>query len=146
VLGYSRAPKSAGTVAFVAFDDLLERSDVVIIHAPLTDETSRMFCAATIARMKRGAFLINVSRGPIIDNCALLTALEKGQLSGAGLDVVDGEPNPPRALVERPDVIVTPHVAFSSDTSLAELRRRSAQEVVRVLAGERPQFPCNSPR
>lgn len=145
VLGYSRAPKPAGAVVFVALDDLLARSDVVIIHAPLNDDTNRMFGAATLARMKRGAFLINVSRGPIVDNDALLAALVQGHLSGAGLDVIDGEPNPPRALVERSDVIVTPHVAFSSDASLAELRRRSAEEVVRVLAGERPQFPCNSP-
>ena len=145
VLGYSRAPKPTGSVAFVAFDDLLARSDVVIIHAPLTDETNQMFGASTLSRMKRGAFMINVSRGPIIDNDALLAALTDGQLSGAGLDVIDGEPNPPRALVERPDVIVTPHVAFSSDASLAELRRRSAEEVVRVLTGERPHFPCNSP-
>ena len=145
VLGHSRAPKPTGSVAFVAFDNLLARSDVVIIHAPLTDDTNRMFGAATLARMKRGAFLINVSRGQIVDNDALLAALVQGHQSGAGLDVIDGEPNPPRTLVERSDVIVTPHVAFSSDASLAELRRRAAEEVVRVLAGERPQFPCNSP-
>lgn len=145
VFGYSRAPKPAQSVSFVPFDELLTRSDAVIIHAPLTDETRYLFDAATIAKMKHGAFLINVSRGPIVDNDALIAALAAGRLSGAGLDVVDGEPNPPRALVERSDVIVTPHIAFSSDASLAELRRRSAEEVVRVLAGERPQFPCNSP-
>ena len=81
-----------------------------------------------------------------MDNDALLEALREGRLSGAGLDVIEGEPDPPRALVERPDVIVTPHVAFSSGASLAELRRRSAEEVVRVLAGEPPQNPCNNPQ
>lgn len=145
VLGYSRAPRPTGSVIFVPFDDLLGRSDVVIIHAPLTDDTRYLFDTATIARMKRGAFLINVSRGQIVDNDALLTALVEGHLSGAGLDVVDGEPDAPRALIDRPDVIATPHVAFSSDASLAELRRRSAEEVVRVLSGERPLFPCNNP-
>jgi D-3-phosphoglycerate dehydrogenase len=89
--------------------------------------------------------LINVSRGPLVDNEALLAALQSGRLSGAGLDVIEGEPDVPRALVERPDVIVTPHVAFSSDASLIELRRRSAEEVVRVLAGETPHHPCNHP-
>ena len=101
--------------------------------------------AQRIAAMKPGAYLINVSRGPLVDTQALLAALERDALSGAGLDVVEGEPNPPRALVDRADVIVTPHIAFSSDASLAELRRRSAEEVVRVLAGETPHFPCNAP-
>jgi D-3-phosphoglycerate dehydrogenase / 2-oxoglutarate reductase len=145
VLGHSRDPKSVAGVDFVAIADLLARADVVIIHAPLTAETHGLFDAPMLAAMKPGAFLINVSRGPIVNNEALIAALESGHLSGAGLDVVDGEPNPPRALIDRSDVIVTPHVAFSSDASLAELRRRSAEEVVRVLAGEAPHFPCNNP-
>jgi D-3-phosphoglycerate dehydrogenase len=141
VLGHSRsAPDS------VPLDRLLADSDVVILHAPLTDETHHLLDAARLGRMRPGAFLINVSRGPLVDNTALLAALESGHLSGAGLDVIEGEPDPPRALVERGDVIVTPHVAFSSDSSLAELRRRSADEVVRVLAGERPHNPCNELR
>jgi D-3-phosphoglycerate dehydrogenase len=62
------------------------------------------------------------------------------------LDVVEGEPDPPRELLDRDDVIVSPHIAFSSDASLIELRRRSAEEVVRVLAGETPHYPCNQPK
>lgn len=145
LLGHSRQPRPTSSLAFVTFDELLERSDAVIIHAPLTDETRQLFDAETLAKMKRGAFLINVSRGQIIDNDALLAAIVDGRLSGAGLDVIDGEPNPPRSLVERRDVIVTPHIAFSSGASLDELRRRASEEVVRVLAGERPHFPCNHP-
>lgn len=141
VLGHSRSAHDS-----VPLDRLLGESDVVILHAPLTDQTHHLLDAARLGRMKRGAFLINVSRGPLVDNAALLAALESGHLSGAGLDVIEGEPDPPRALVERGDVIVTPHVAFSSDSSLAELRRRSAEEVVRVLAGERPHNPCNEPK
>jgi D-3-phosphoglycerate dehydrogenase / 2-oxoglutarate reductase len=124
---------------------LLRRSDVIILHAPLTPETHHLIDADRIAGMKPGAFLINVSRGPLVDNDALLDALRAGRLSGAALDVVEGEPSPPRDLVERADVIVTPHIAFSSDASLSELRRRAAEEVVRVLAGETPQNPCNHP-
>jgi D-3-phosphoglycerate dehydrogenase / 2-oxoglutarate reductase len=145
LLGYSRNPQPVAGVDFVTMADLLARADVVIIQAPLTAETQGLFDAPMLAAMKPGAFLINVSRGPIVNNHALIAALESGHLSGAGLDVVDGEPHPPRALIDRSDVIVTPHVAFSSDASLAELRRRSAQEVVRVLAGEAPHFPCNNP-
>lgn len=129
----------------VDLDTLLVRSDVVIVHAPLTPETHHLLDARRLRRMKHGAFLINVSRGAIVDSDALLAALAAGHLSGAGLDVIEGEPDPPRALVERPDVIVTPHIAFSSEASLAELRRRSAEEVVRVLAGAPPLFPCNRP-
>ena len=114
------------------------------LPAGITDPAT-LINAERIAAMKPGAFLINVSRGPLIDTEALIAALESGALSGAGLDVVEGEPNPPRALVDRADVIVTPHIAFSSEASLAELRRRSAEEVVRVLSGEAPHFPCNRP-
>ncbi|WP_202393021.1 C-terminal binding protein [Alteraurantiacibacter buctensis] len=124
---------------------LLGQSDVVIIHAPLTQSTAHLLNRETIPAMKPGAYLINVSRGPLVENNALIAALESGHLSGAGLDVVEGEPCPPRALIDRPDVIVTPHVAFSSEASLVELRRRSAEEVVRVLAGEPPRHPCNLP-
>lgn len=145
VVAHSLGPVEAPGVAAVSLDDLLAGSDVVVIHAPLTPDTHHLIDAARLRTMKPGAFLINVSRGPIVDAAALLAALEAGHLSGAGLDVIEGEPMPPRALVERRDVIVTPHIAFSSDASLAELRRRSAEEVVRVLAGSDPQHPCNRP-
>jgi len=135
-----------GAVRVAALDDLLAASDVVIVHAPLTAATHHLLDAARIGRMKPGAFLINVSRGPLVDTAALLAALEAGHLSGAGLDVVENEPHPPRELAGRGDVIMTPHVAFSSEASLAELRRRSAEEVVRVLAGELPENPCNTPK
>lgn len=145
VLAHSRSARQSPIAEMMPLDALLERSDAVIVHAPLTEETHHLFDAARIARMRPGAFLINVSRGGLVDNDALLAALESGHLSGAGLDVIEGEPDPPRALVQRSEVIVTPHVAFSSASSLAELRRRSAEEVVRVLAGERPHNPCNEP-
>lgn len=139
----NRAPVEDQEVEQRALDDLLGAVDAVIVHAPLTAETHHLLDAARLRAMRPGAFLINVSRGPIVDTAALHAALESGHLSGAGLDVVEGEPDPPRALVDRPDVIVTPHVAFSSDASLAELRRRAAEEVVRVLAGEPPLNNCN---
>ena len=127
----------------VGLEALAARSDVVVVHLPLTDATHHLVDAAFLARIRPGAFLVNVSRGPVVDNEALIAALESGRLGGAGLDVVEGEPSPPAALVARADVIATPHVAFSSDASLAELRQRGAEEVVRVLAGGAPENPCN---
>ena len=145
VLGYSPSGRGAAHVEMTSLDAVIAASDVIIIHAPLTEASHHLMSAERIYAMKPGAFLINVSRGPLVDTDALIAALERGHLSGAGLDVVEGEPYPPRALVDRADVVVTPHIAFSSDASLAELRRRSAEEVVRVLAGEKPHFPCYAP-
>lgn len=145
VLAHNRSGQGEGA-EFVALDALLAESDVVILHAPMTPETHHLMNAERFGRMRQGALLINVSRGPLVDNDALIDALASGQLSGAALDVVEGEPEPPRALVERTDVVVTPHIAFSSDASLAELRRRSAEEVVRVLSGDAPHHPCNAPK
>ena len=145
VLGYAPSGRAVSGIEMMALDTLIAQSDAIIIHAPLTESSKHLINAERIAAMKPGAYLINVSRGPLVDTQAMIAALERGHLSGAGLDVVEGEPQPPRALVDREDVIVTPHIAFSSEASLAELRRRSAEEVVRVLAGEAPHFPCNAP-
>jgi D-3-phosphoglycerate dehydrogenase len=145
LLGHDPHASPDGDARLVGLEELLAGSDVVILHVPLTPETHHLIDAERLARVREGAFLINVSRGPLVDNDALLASLQAGRLSGAGLDVIEGEPEPPRALVQRPDVIVTPHIAFSSEASLIELRRRSAEEVVRVLAGRLPQHPCNEP-
>ena len=146
VLGYDIAVKGGTPHAeMVSLDRLLHDSDVIIVHLPLNDETHHFVDDEFLKRARQGSFLINVSRGPVVDNDALIRALDGGPLAGAALDVVEGEPNPPAALIARPDVIATPHVAFSSDESLAELRRRGAEEVVRVLSGQAPQNPCNKP-
>jgi D-3-phosphoglycerate dehydrogenase len=135
-----------GRAQLVPLEELMAQSDVVILHVPLTAETHHLVDAQFLSGMKTGAVLVNVSRGPVVDTAALLAALEHGPLGAAALDVIEGEPNPPRELVARPNVIVTPHVAFSSTVSILELRERACAEVVRVLAGEAPRHPCNQPR
>ena len=145
LLAFSPSGRTDGVAVPTPLGDLLARSDAVIITAPLTPETHHLFDRARIAAMKPGAVLINVSRGPIIDNAALVEALAAGRLSGAGLDVIEGEPLVPRDLVDRPDVIVTPHMAFSSETAVRELRVRACEEVIRVLGGEPAHNPCNAP-
>jgi D-3-phosphoglycerate dehydrogenase len=148
LLAFDKYPPAGGFpegVTGVDRDRLLAESDVVILHLPLSPETRNFIDAAALKRMKPGSLLVNVSRGGLVDNDALLQALEKGPLSAAALDVVEGEPNPPRALIGHPKVIATPHIAFSSTASVLELRRRSSEEVVRVLRGEKPHHPCPPP-
>ena len=95
--------------------------------------------------MPQGSFLVNVSRGGLVDTPALINSLRADHLAGAGLDVLEEEPSVPADLLTHPGVIVTPHIAFSSDASVADLRRSAAEEVVRVLRGEPARYPCNSP-
>ncbi|MHB9842148.1 C-terminal binding protein [Paraburkholderia terrae] len=130
-------------VQAVELDELLTNSDIVIVHAPLTNGTRHLINRERIARMRRGSLLINVSRGGIVDTDAVIEALQSGQLSAAALDVLESEPVVPGELLRERGAMLTPHVAFSSDASLLELRRRAAEEVVRVLRGEAPHNPCN---
>lgn len=140
-----RPPADEAGVKFVGLDELLQQSDVIIVHAPLNPATYHLINRDRLAQVRPGSFLINVSRGAVVDNEALIEALASGRLDGAGLDVLESEPAVPGELLNHPGVILTPHVAFSSDASLLELRRRASEEVVRVLRGETPEQPRNSP-
>jgi len=128
----------------VTLDTLFSQSDIVIVHAPLTETTRHLVNRERLALMPHGGLLINVSRGGVVDTDAVIEALGSGQLSGAALDVLESEPDVPDALRSHPGAMLTPHVAFSSDASLVELRRRAAEEVVRVLQGVAPQQPRNA--
>jgi D-3-phosphoglycerate dehydrogenase / 2-oxoglutarate reductase len=140
-----RADVGTGGIEMTTLEDLLRRSDVVIVHVPLTADTRHLLDRERIALMKPGALLVNVSRGAVIDTRALVDALDGGRLGGAALDVLEDEPRVPPGLL-RPNVILTPHVAFSSDASLRDLRRKASEEVVRVLHGERPRQARNEPQ
>ena len=125
--------------------EIQSEADAIIIHAPLTVQTNAMVDEAFLSACLKQPLLINVSRGGLVENTALVDALDAGRIRGAALDVIDGEPAPPAALFGRRDVIVTPHVAFASAASLLELRRRACEEVVRALRGEALHHPCNDP-
>jgi D-3-phosphoglycerate dehydrogenase / 2-oxoglutarate reductase len=145
LLGHARQCSAAAGVEMTTLEDLLHRSDVVILHVPLTAETRHLIDRERIGLMKPGAFLINVSRGAVLDTEALIDALGSGKLAGAALDVLEEEPVVPQGLL-RPNVILTPHIAFSSDASLRELRRKASEEVVRVLRGASPEQARNEPQ
>ena len=126
----------------LSFDDLLARSDFVSIHAPLNDKTRGLFNAMVFRKMKKGAFLVNTARGPLVDEPALIQALDSGHLGGAALDVVAAEPlAKDSSLLGRDNLILTPHTAFYSVEALAELQTKCASDVARVLSGEKPVYP-----
>jgi D-3-phosphoglycerate dehydrogenase len=132
-------------VAGVSFDDLLARSDFISVHAPLTPQTRGLVNAAAFARMKPGALIVNTARGPLIDETALIAALDSGHLGGAALDVVATEPLAKDSpLLHRDNVILTPHTAFYSVEALNELQTKCASDVARVLSGEKPVYPVKS--
>ncbi len=136
---------AAAGVEGVSFDRLLEISDFVSIHAPLLPATRGLFGADVFRKMKRGACLINSARGPLVNEEALVAALESGQLAGAALDVVAVEPLPKDSrLIGRDNVILTPHTAFYSVEALNELQTKCAADVARVLSGEPPVYPVRT--
>ncbi|UVJ41324.1 C-terminal binding protein [Arthrobacter sp. CJ23] len=144
VISDPHAPADTG-LEVLSLDHLLATSDVVVLHAPLVPQTHHLIGERELALLPQDAFLINVSRGGLIDTTALLASLEAGHLGGAGLDVLEEEPTVPAELLTHPGVIVTPHIAFASDASIIDLRRSAAEEVVRVLHGEPAHYPCNTP-
>ena len=138
------ATPGSGVVTRVPLDELLATSDYVSLHLPLVPDTRRMIGANEIQRMKPTAYLINTSRGGLVDHAALAEALAAGRLAGAALDVQDPEPpdlsQPP---YNDPRVIVTPHAAFVSIESLLDLRRRTAIQVATHLTGGQPENIVN---
>jgi len=133
---------AAAGVEGVSFDQLLARSDFISVHAPLLPATRGLMNAAAFAKMKKGAFLINTARGPLVDETALIAALDSGHLGGAALDVVTTEPLAKDSpLIGRDNVILTPHTAFYSVEALEELQTKCASDVARVLCGEKPIYP-----
>lgn len=144
-IAYTPSGSDHGTgCEMVSLPELLKRSDFISLHAPLLPDTKHLFNAERLSQMKPTAYLINTSRGGLIDPAALWSALENNQIAGAALDVFEPEPpnlNEPLYRDER--VIVTPHAAFVSSESLSDLRKQAMNQVVQALRGERPNNVVN---
>ncbi len=145
VVATSRTRQEAiAGVSQVTLDELLQTCDFISLHVPLNESTRRLIDAAALAKMKPTAFLINTSRGGVIDPAALSAALASNRLAGAALDVHDPEPpDLSRPPYTDPRVLVTPHAAFYSEEAVAELRRRAAHQVGTRLAGGMPENVVN---
>ncbi|MGA8664138.1 MAG: hydroxyacid dehydrogenase [Thermoplasmata archaeon] len=128
--------KAVDATEIVSFERLLAESDIVSVHAALTPENRHLLDARAFDRMKPGAFLVNVARGALVDEAALLTALDSGKVGGAALDVLEEEPPMKRTLIEHPRVIVTPHLGASTPEAQQRAGSDVVDEVLRALKGE----------
>ncbi|GGM43869.1 C-terminal binding protein [Haloarcula argentinensis] len=130
-------------VESVTFETLLSDSDIVSLHAPLTDETRGMIDADALDQMHDDALLVNTARGGLVDETALYDALVSSDLGGAGLDVREAEPPGDSPLHDLDSVVCTPHVAWYSEASRVELTQTVTEDVIRVLRGEAPENPID---
>ena len=124
--------------SYVSFDELIEQSDVLTLHVPLTNETRGRIGGAEFARMKPGSFLVNTARGPVVDESAMIAALESGRLAGAGLDVTSTEPDVPKALREHPRALILPHIASATRGTRGGMMRMALENACAVLEGRTP--------
>lgn len=136
--------KAPDGIELTDLDTLLKESDFISIHCPLNDSTRHLIGQREFGKMEKKPILINTSRGPIIDENALIQALIKGQISGAGLDVLEKEPpDSKNPMLKMENVVLSPHVGFYSVESISELKRRTAENVSDVLLGKWPKSVVN---
>jgi D-3-phosphoglycerate dehydrogenase / 2-oxoglutarate reductase len=133
-------------VRFLPLDTLLRSADIVSLHLPLSAATRGLIDSRALALMKPGAYLVNMARGPIVEQAALVAALESGHLTGAALDVFEVEPpDYDSPLFQLPNVVLAPHMAGSTHEALASIARRAAEDIRRVLLGDQPLHAVNTP-
>jgi glyoxylate reductase len=128
----------------VDLEELLTASDVVSVHCPLTDETRHLIGAAELKTMRGTAHLVNTARGPVVDEEALVAALEAGEIAGAGLDVYEHEPRVHAGLLGRDDVVLLPHVGSATVETRTAMADLAVANVLAVLAGEEPLTPVRA--
>jgi glyoxylate reductase len=126
-------------VKFCELDQLLAESDVVTLHVPLTPETHYLVNKNTLSKMKKGAFLINTARGPVVNEHDLVEALRDGQLGGAGLDVFENDPDISPELYDMPNVITTPHIASATWEARNKMGEQAVAAILDTFVGTKPQ-------
>lgn len=144
----SIAPKPPSTLRLdsfapqrVSFDQLLAQSDILTLHVPLVATTKHLLDREAFAKMKPGAYLINTARGPVVDEAALVTALQTGQLAGAGLDVYEREPAITAPLLEMSNVVLLPHIGSATHETRTAMAVLAVENTIDVLSGKPPRTP-----
>jgi len=127
--------KNYGAVFYQTVDEVMKISDVVSVHVPLLDSTKHLINAERLALMKSTAVLVNTSRGPVIDEQALVATLKTGQIRGAGLDVFEFEPELVQGLKDLPNVVLTPHIASATEEARDAMSEIAANNIIEVLEG-----------
>jgi glyoxylate reductase len=130
--------KEFGARFYETVDEVLKVSDIVSIHVPLLDSTYHLINGERLKMMKKDSYLINTSRGPVVDENALVDALEKGIIRGAGLDVFEFEPKLAKGLAKLANVVLTPHIASGTEEARLDMARMSASNVINSIEGRRP--------
>lgn len=151
VLYHSHRPRPEADQRFGArhcsLDDLLRGADFVCLTLPLTEATRGLIGERELGLMKPGAILVNIARGPVVDEPALIRALEQGRLRGAGLDVFDQEPvSPDSPLLRLDNVVATPHIGSATDETREAMAACAVDNLLAVLSGQPPRNPANQPR
>lgn len=149
VLYHNRSRESADVerelrAEYVPLDALLRESDFVTLHVPLSPETRHLISTAQFEKMKRTAYLINTSRGPVVDEAALVDALDRSLIAGAALDVYEHEPKVHPALIPRKDVILAPHIASASIETRTKMAVMAATNAAALFEGKRPPNALNA--
>lgn len=135
--------KKYGAVYMETLDELLKNADVVSIHVPLLDSTRHLINKEKLMLMKKTAVLVNTSRGPIVDEKALVEVLKSGHLRGAGLDVFEFEPKLAEGLKDLPNVVLTPHIASATEEARSAMSEIAAKNIIAVLSGGEPLNPIS---
>lgn len=136
------AEKELG-IKFAPLDELLAKSDFVSLHVPLTEETRHMINKETLAKMKKGSFLVNTARGQVVDERDLIEALKSGHLGGAALDVYDNEPNIDPEFLGMPNTITTPHIASATLEAREKMGQQAVSTILDSLGGKKPENLVN---
>ena len=143
ILAYDIAPETVNGVECVSLDELLRRADIVTLHVPLNDSTEALIGTPELKQLRNGAIVVNTSRGGVVDEAALYAALAEGRLRAAALDVFVDEPPAGSPLLDLPNVVLTPHVAGLSKSSIAQILRVASQSILTVLDGGVPESVAN---
>lgn len=128
---------------YMELDEMLPQIDILSIHVPLTSETRNLLSRKRLSKMKKGAYIINTSRGDVLDEEALIELLEQGKIGGAALDVFKGEPEIDKRLLKFPNVIVTPHIGSATNEARIMMARLAAKSIVDTLSGKIPENLVN---